>query len=140
MRNLIAGISGLVFGLGLILSGMTDPHKVLGFLDITGLWDPSLAFVMGGAVLVAALAFAIAGRRGALARLPVAVDRRLLLGAVLFGIGWGLAGICPGPAIVLLGSGSIDGAIFAIGMVGGMLLFGLLGTRAERGETDAGLR
>lgn len=136
MRNLIAGISGLVFGLGLILSGMTDPHKVLGFLDITGLWDPSLAFVMGGAVLVAALAFAIAGRRGALARLPVAVDRRLLLGAVLFGIGWGLAGICPGPAIVLLGSGSIDGAIFAIGMVGGMGLFSLLDGRIKSGTSQ----
>lgn len=136
MRNLIAGISGLVFGLGLILSGMTDPHKVLGFLDITGLWDPSLAFVMGGAVLVAALAFAVAGRRGALARLPVAVDRRLLLGAVLFGIGWGLAGICPGPAIVLLGSGSSDGAIFAIGMVGGMGLFSLLDRRIKSGTSQ----
>lgn len=136
MRNLIAGISGLMFGLGLILSGMTDPHKVLGFLDITGLWDPSLAFVMGGAVLVAALAFAIAGRRGALASLPVAVDRRLLLGAVLFGIGWGLAGICPGPAIVLLGSGSSDGAIFAIGMVGGMGLFSLLDRRIKSGTSQ----
>lgn len=136
MRNLIAGISGLMFGLGLILSGMTDPHKVLGFLDITGLWDPSLAFVMGGAVLVVALAFAIAGRRGALARLPVAVDRRLLLGAVLFGIGWGLAGICPGPAIVLLGSGSSDGAIFAIGMVGGMGLFSLLDRRIKSGTSQ----
>ncbi len=136
MRNLIAGISGLVFGLGLILSGMTDPHKVLGFLDITGLWDPSLAFVMGGAVLVAALAFAIAGRRGTLASLPVAVDRRLLLGAVLFGIGWGLAGICPGPAIVLLGSGSSDGAIFAIGMVGGMGLFSLLDRRIKSGTSQ----
>lgn len=136
MRNLIAGISGLVFGLGLILSGMTDPHKVLGFLDITGLWDPSLAFVMGGAVLVAALAFAITGRRGALVRLPVAVDRRLLLGAVLFGIGWGLAGICPGPAIVLLGSGSSDGAIFAIGMVGGMGLFSLLDRRIKSGTSQ----
>ena len=136
MRNLIAGISGLVFGLGLILSGMTDPHKVLGFLDITGLWDPSLAFVMGGAVLVVALAFAIAGRRGALARLPVAVDRRLLLGAMLFGIGWGLAGICPGPAIVLLGSGSSDGAIFAIGMVGGMGLFSLLDGRIKSGTSQ----
>lgn len=136
MRNLIAGISGLVFGLGLILSGMTDPHKVLGFLDITGLWDPSLAFVMGGAVLVAALAFAITGRCGALVRLPVAVDRRLLLGAVLFGIGWGLAGICPGPAIVLLGSGSSDGAIFAIGMVGGMGLFSLLDRRIKSGTSQ----
>lgn len=136
MRNLIAGISGLMFGLGLILSGMTDPHKVLGFLDITGLWDPSLAFVMGGAVLVAALAFAIAGRRGALARLPVAVDRHLLLGAMLFGIGWGLAGICPGPAIVLLGSGSSDGAIFAIGMVGGMGLFSLLDRRIKSGTSQ----
>ena len=136
MRNLIAGISGLVFGLGLILSGMTDPHKVLGFLDITGLWDPSLAFVMGGAVLVAALAFAVAGRRGALARLPVAVDRRLLLGAMLFGIGWGLAGYCPGPAIVLLGSGSSDGAIFAIGMVGGMGLFSLLDRRIKSGTSQ----
>lgn len=134
MNNLSALLSGLIFGLGLILSGMTEPGKVLGFLDIAGLWDPSLAFVMGGAVSVAAVAFALARRRTRSITPPIApasIDRRLLLGALLFGIGWGLAGICPGPAIVLLGSGSVDGLIFALGMIGGMVAFQLLQKRAE---------
>lgn len=128
MSNLSALLSGLTFGIGLILSGMTEPQKVLGFLDVAGLWDPSLAFVMAGAVGVAAIAFAIARQR-APAAIPAgagSIDRRLLLGATLFGAGWGLAGICPGPAIVLLGTGSVEGSIFAAGMLGGMLLFRLL--------------
>lgn len=140
MKNLTALVSGLIFGLGLILSGMTDPHKVLGFLDITGLWDPSLAFVMGGAVSVAAVVFAMAERRNALVRSSALIDRRLLLGALIFGVGWGLAGICPGPAIVLLGSGSIEGWVFVFGMVGGMFLFGLLDKKVDPAEAGAGHR
>lgn len=134
MNNLFALVAGLIFGLGLILSGMTQPEKVLGFLDITGLWDPSLAFVMGGAVSVATVAFTMARRRKSAspATEPSGpIDRRLLIGALIFGIGWGLAGICPGPAIVLLGTGSIDGLIFVTGMVGGMMLFRLLEKRSE---------
>src|SRR5689334_4595734 len=97
-------LAGLVFGLGLIVSGMANPAKVLGFLDVTGYWDPSLAFVMGGAIAVGVVASAVAGRRtasllGAEMRLPSArhIDRRLVAGSVLFGIGWGIAGFCPGP-------------------------------------------
>lgn len=130
MKNLTALLAGLIFGLGLILSGMTDPHKVLGFLDIAGLWDPSLAFVMGGAVSVTAVAFAVARRRQstayAMALPTTGIDRSLVLGALIFGVGWGLAGICPGPAIVLVGSGAIEGWIFALGMAAGMLGFSLL--------------
>lgn len=131
MSHLSALLSGLIFGIGLILSGMTEPQKVLGFLDVAGLWDPSLAFVMAGAVGIAAIAFAIARRRTPTRALENhgAIDRRLLLGATLFGVGWGLAGICPGPAIVLLGTGSLEGSIFAAGMLGGMLLFRLLEKR-----------
>lgn len=120
MSILIAFICGLLFGLGLIISGMIEPKNVLGFLDFAGLWDPSLAFVMAGAVGVMAVAYAIARhRRASLAK----VDKKLLLGATLFGIGWGLAGICPGPALVLLGTGSVKGAVFFLGLLGGMGLF-----------------
>jgi len=121
---------GLLFGIGLILSGMTDPGKVLGFLDVTGLWDPSLALVMGGAILVGIFAFAIARKRtttflGAALHLPNArhVDRRLVAGGLAFGAGWGLAGFCPGPAIVSLGSGEPKAAVFVLAMLAGMLLF-----------------
>lgn len=132
MNPFTAWLAGSVFGVGLIVSGMTEPHKVLGFLDITGRWDPSLAFVMAGAVSVTALAFAFARRRRATpsAQPQGRIDRRLLLGALIFGIGWGLAGICPGPAVVLVGSGSGDGLIFAAGMLGGMLLFNHLTKRS----------
>lgn len=120
MNTLIALICGLLFGLGLIVSGMIEPEKVLGFLDFAGLWDPSLAFVMAGAVVVMALAYGVARhRRASVAK----VDKNLLLGAALFGIGWGLAGICPGPAVVLLGTGSLKGAVFFLGLLGGMGLF-----------------
>jgi uncharacterized membrane protein YedE/YeeE len=130
MKNLAALLCGLLFGLGLIISGMTEPSKVLGFLDVFGLWDPSLAFVMGGAVSVAAIGFALARRR----RPPSApakrrIDWRLVSGAAIFGVGWGLAGICPGPAIVLLGMHASEGWIFALSMLGGMLLFNLLDSR-----------
>lgn len=124
MNNLIALICGLLFGLGLIISGMTEPQKVLGFLDLAGRWDPSLAFVMAGAVSVMALAYRIARHRSpAVTPRAATVDKNLLLGAAVFGIGWGLAGICPGPALVLLGTGSAKGAVFFLGLLGGMGLF-----------------
>ena len=116
MGAVIALLAGLVFGIGLLVSGMTDPAKVQGFLDLFGRWDPSLAFVMGGAIVVATGAFTLARRRAAAGRkswsgepieLPTAntIDARLIGGGVLFGIGWGLAGFCPGPAIVAASSG-----------------------------------
>ena len=126
-------VSGLLFGLGLILSGMANPAKVLGFLDLAGAWDPSLALVMGGAIAIGSIAFAIAKKRhlsyfGLSMQIPTnrAIDKRLALGSVVFGIGWGLAGICPGPAIVLLGAGSIKGAVFVSSMLMGMGIYQLL--------------
>jgi len=125
-------LAGLVFGLGLILSGMADPAKVLGFLDLAGAWDPSLAFVMAGAIAVGTLAFGIARRRelsllGAQMRLPSArhIDRRLVGGSLVFGIGWGLAGFCPGPALVGLGMGEPRAVLFVAAMLAGMGLFEL---------------
>jgi uncharacterized membrane protein YedE/YeeE len=133
MQLLTAFIVGLVFGIGLILAGMTDPAKVQGFLDLAGDWDPSLAFVMGGAILVGAVGFRFArGRERALLggamRLPTAgtIDRRLVLGGLTFGIGWGLAGFCPGPALASLASGRSEPLIFAAAMVAGMALFELI--------------
>jgi uncharacterized membrane protein YedE/YeeE len=121
--------AGLVFGLGLIVSGMSDPGKVIGFLDVAGAWDPSLALVMAGAILVGFFAFRLAGRRarnflGGAMHLPAArdIDRRLVGGSVLFGIGWGLAGFCPGPALVSLGAGYEKAGVFAAAMLVGMLL------------------
>lgn len=131
MKDRIAAFAvGLLFGLGLIVAGMTDPSKVLGFLDLSGAWDPSLAFVMGGAILVGLGAFALAGRRtrsflGGAMQLPssTAIDRRLVIGSLLFGAGWGLAGFCPGPAIVSLGAGQSKAALFVLAMVAGMAIF-----------------
>ena len=129
MRNLLALLSGLVFGLGLIAGGMTDPAMVNGFLDVFGAWDPSLALVMGGAIAVGVLAFAAARRRrtawtGDPMEIPsdTAIDRRLVGGGVLFGIGWGIAGFCPGPALVALASGMGSAGIFVAAMLAGMLL------------------
>ncbi|SFD97053.1 YeeE/YedE family protein [Massilia yuzhufengensis] len=133
MHIVISLIVGLVFGIGLILAGMTDPSKVLGFLDLAGAWDPSLGFVMGGAILVGAIAFAAAGRRersllGQPMRLPAParIDRRLVLGSLAFGAGWGLAGYCPGPALASLASGGAKPLIFSAAMLAGMAIFGLL--------------
>ncbi|MCI2807698.1 YeeE/YedE family protein [Eoetvoesiella caeni] len=130
MVLLMALISGLVFGLGLIVSGMTDPSKVLAFLDLTGNWDPSLAFVMAGALTIGSLAFPFAGRRrhstlGEAMHLPTAtkVDLRLVLGSLTFGVGWGLAGYCPGPALASLVQEGIKPLIFFVSMVVGMLVF-----------------
>jgi uncharacterized protein len=130
MQTITAFIAGLVFGLGLILSGMADPAKVLGFLDLAGRWDPSLAFVMAGAIAVGALAFGFAVKRkttllGEPMRLPPTrpIDTPLVVGSVLFGVGWGLAGFCPGPALVALGMGQSKALIFVAAMLVGMGLF-----------------
>lgn len=121
---------GLLFGWGLLLSGMADPGKVLGFLDLAGSWDPSLAFVMGGAVLVGFFAFAAARKRttnffGGALHLPASrdIDKPLVIGALLFGAGWGLAGFCPGPGIVSMASGQPKGLVFVVAMVVGMVIF-----------------
>jgi uncharacterized membrane protein YedE/YeeE len=133
---LAALAAGLIFGLGLTVSSMIAPAKVLGFLDLFGDWDPSLAFVMGAAVPVAALGFALARKRTAplLApsfELPTAtrIDSRLLGGAALFGLGWGLVGLCPGPAVAGLAEGHWTTALFVIAMVAGMAAFDLLASR-----------
>ena len=121
---------GLLFGVGLIVAGMTDPSKVLGFLDVAGTWDPSLVFVMGAGILVGLGAFAVAKHRttnflGGAMRLPKSgvIDKRLLGGSLLFGAGWGLAGFCPGPAIVSLGAGQPKAAVFVVAMLVGMAFF-----------------
>lgn len=130
MAALIALVSGVVFGLGLIVSGMANPAKVLGFLDIAGAWDPSLIFVMGGAVLVTAAGFAALRRRraslsGEPMRWPAAsrIDVRLAIGSLAFGAGWGLAGFCPGPALVAAAAGVPQALIFVAAMIAGMALF-----------------
>ncbi|MFG6443306.1 DUF6691 family protein [Roseateles sp. LKC17W] len=131
-------LAGLVFGLGLILSGMASPAKVLGFLDLAGAWDPSLALVMVGAIAVGLLAFTVARRReatllGLPLRLPTAsvIDRRLLVGSLMFGAGWGLAGFCPGPALVALGMGELKALVFVAAMLAGMGVFELLERRRQ---------
>lgn len=132
MDLLSSFIVGLIFGVGLILAGMTDPSKVIGFLDVAGLWDPSLAFVMGGAILVGVVAFRFARKRtaaflGGAMRLPTRddIDRRLVLGSLAFGVGWGMAGFCPGPALTALGTGNGKAVIFVLAMIAGMALFEL---------------
>jgi uncharacterized membrane protein YedE/YeeE len=131
-------VVGLLFGLGLLLSGMTDPGKVLGFLDLIGPWDPSLALVMGGAIAVGVIAFALAKKRtvsflGGAMRLPMSsqIDRRLIVGAAMFGAGWGLAGFCPGPALVSLATGQPKAAIFVVAMLVGMSAFELIDRRVQ---------
>lgn len=126
-------LAGLVFGLGLIVSGMANPAKVLGFLDLAGPWDPSLALVMGGAIAVGFFAFLLARNRarsflGAEMKLPNArhIDRRLVLGSLLFGMGWGVAGFCPGPGLVALGMGESKALVFVAAMLAGMVVFELI--------------
>jgi len=130
MNAISAFAVGLLFGMGLIISGMTDPSKIIGFLDIAGAWDPSLAFVMGGAILVGFVAFRFARRRtmsflGGAMHIPTArqIDRPLILGGLAFGVGWGLAGYCPGPAVVALGAGQDQAVVFVIAMLAGMALY-----------------
>ena len=130
MHRLTEFLVGLLFGWGLLISGMTDPGKVIGFLDLAGAWDPSLAFVMGGGVLVGLVGFTLAKKRttsllGSAMHLPTSrdIDRRLVLGALTFGTGWGLAGFCPGPGIVAMGAGESKAALFVVAMIAGMLVF-----------------
>ena len=130
MSALSAFLVGLLFGVGLIVSAMTDPGKVIGFLDITGSWDPSLAFVMAGAIVVGFFAFRSAQRRTrTLLRSPMQlpqrrdIDARVIVGSVAFGVGWGLAGFCPGPALVSLGSGQDKAAVFVAAMLFGMFVY-----------------
>lgn len=137
MLNLSSLFAGLVFGLGLIVSGMANPAKVIGFLDLAGRWDPSLAFVMAGAIAVGAIAFALARTRttsflDAPMKLPAEqrIDRRLLAGALVFGVGWGIAGFCPGPALVALGMGSAKATVFVVAMLAGMGIFQFAEKRA----------
>lgn len=131
--NVTSLIAGLIFGLGLIISGLANPAKVLGFLDLAGLWDPSLALVMGGAILVGLFAFTVAKKRtlsllGFSMKLPTntKIDKRLVGGSLMFGVGWGVAGFCPGPALVAVGAGEIKGIVFVVSMVAGMMLFELI--------------
>lgn len=139
MRNLTALLAGLIFGLGLLLAGMANPAKVLGFLDLAGAWDPSLALVMAGAIALAALPMNWAKRRrqsllGAPMQIPQKreLDRRLILGSLLFGIGWGIAGICPGPALAILLTGHWQAWLFVAAMLAGMGLFEVLERRGAK--------
>jgi uncharacterized membrane protein YedE/YeeE len=134
---------GLIFGAGLLISGMTRPEKVLGFLDIFGAWDATLAFVMAGAVAVTAAGFALARRRAAPVLAATAlwpsrndIDAPLVGGAVLFGIGWGLVGICPGPALVNLAGLSLPIVVFVVAMTIGMLGYELWRTRGASGAVE----
>lgn len=138
MQRLIEFFAGLIFGLGLLLSGMTDPSKVQAFLDLVGPWDPSLAFVMGGGVLMAMLGFAIAKRKnkslsGQVFHWPELrhVDQGLIFGSLIFGIGWGLAGFCPGPALVSMASGEVKAVVFVLAMLSGIVCFDRLTRRAQ---------
>ena len=144
MFALSAWLSGLVFGLGLIVSGMANPAKVLGFLDLAGEWDPSLALVMGGAIAVGFFAFLVAKNRkrsfiGAEMKLPTtsAIDGRLLAGSALFGAGWGVAGFCPGPGLVALGMGEPKALVFVAAMLVGMVIFSWLEKRKSPAVVNA---
>lgn len=139
MPRLSAFIAGLLFGLGLLLAGMADPAKVLAFLDLAGDWDPSLALVMAGAIGVAALPLNLAQRRtkallGGAMQLPNRrdLDARLIGGSLLFGVGWGIAGICPGPALAIVLTGHWQAALFVAAMLAGMLIFTALEGRRGR--------
>lgn len=130
---MVALLIGLVFGTGLIVSGMFDPRKVTGFLDIAGAWDPSLAVVMAVAVPVAALGYALGKRRAApmLGRdfsVPAKrdIDARLVAGSIVFGVGWGLAGVCPAPGLLLASAQQRGGLVFVLAMIAGMLVFEII--------------
>jgi uncharacterized protein len=130
LQRVVEFLAGLLFGCGLLVAGMTNPAKVLAFLDLAGAWDPSLMLVMGGAIAVGACGFALVRHRAVTPLgCPIdqpsgqGIDRRLVIGSVIFGIGWGLAGICPGPGLVSLAAGEWQAAWFVGGMAGGMLLF-----------------
>lgn len=132
-------LAGLVFGLGLLISGMANPDKVLGFLDLAGPWDPSLALVMVGAIMVGVVGVAVARRRtlsflGVSISLPTntRIDKRLVLGGLTFGVGWGLAGFCPGPGLVALGAGELKALVFVVAMVAGMAVFEVIERRRAK--------
>ena len=130
LKNIIGLFAGLLFGIGLLISGMTDPAKVQGFLDVFGAWDISLALVMGGGLIVALVGVQLAKRQqsswiGTSIDMPskTTINKKLLIGAMLFGIGWGLVGICPGPGIVLLGTGQWQAYVFIPAMIFGMIMY-----------------
>ncbi len=144
MRLVFAALAGAIFGAGLLVSGMTDTVKVQGWLDVFGDWDPTLAFVMGGAILPMALAWRVAARRerqgagpvlgGAYpARSTLGITRDLAIGSVLFGMGWALAGLCPGPAMASLGYGGAGGLVFLLAMVAGMVVAPAVRARLRAG-------
>ena len=144
MTVLASLLAGLVFGLGLVVSGMANPAKVLGFLDLGGAWDPSLAFVMAGAIAVGALAFAVARERtvsflghAMKVRTSRDIDSRLVIGSIVFGIGWGIAGFCPGPGLVALGMGEIKALVFVAAMLVGMGAFEVIERRRQRAGLQA---
>ena len=118
MKKILYFISGSIFGVGLIVSGMSNPQKVLNFLDIFGKWNPSLMFVMVGAISITAIYFILIKNKST----KLNTDKKLIIGSLIFGIGWGLVGICPGPAIVVMGSANIKGIIFVIALLIGMFL------------------
>lgn len=139
MQILTALFSGLLFGVGLIVSGMANPAKVIGFLDLTGAWDPSLAFVMGGAISVGMIVFAFVRHKqysllGYAMPSPPSkqLELRLILGGITFGIGWGLAGYCPGPALVSLAAGGSEPWLFVCAMLAGMIIFDFVETWRKR--------
>jgi len=139
LRIIVALAAGLLFGLGLTVSQMINPAKVIAFLDFAGDWDPSLAFVMAGAIPVAAIGFALGKRRqGPLCASEFAgptrktVDQRLVLGAIVFGTGWGLVGYCPGPALASLTFGGTSMAVFLVAMLVGMAVFAAANTSLFR--------
>ena len=139
MNRLTEFLVGLLFGLGLLLSGMTDPAMVIGFLDVFGAWDPSLGMVMAGAIAVGFFGFTVAKKRttallGGAMQLPAGrnIDRRLVIGGLVFGVGWGLAGFCPGPALVSVGAGHVEAVFFVVAMLVGMAVHELGAWRAAR--------
>ncbi|HEV8078906.1 MAG TPA: DUF6691 family protein [Marinobacter sp.] len=138
--SLVSLISGLLLGAGLLLSGLANPAKVLGFLDLAGAWDPSLALVMGGAILVGLVAFSFAKKQtvsvlGFDMKLPktTVIDKRLIIGSIGFGVGWGLAGFCPGPALVAFGAGETKAIVFVAAMVAGIAIFNVLERKRRTG-------
>ncbi|WP_170753910.1 DUF6691 family protein [Ruegeria lacuscaerulensis] len=143
MRVLISLLAGSLFGAGLLISGMTDTTKVQGWLDVFGNWDPTLAFVMGGAILPMLIAWKIAARGQPLTggKYPQAsrpeLDRRLVVGSVMFGMGWGLSGLCPGPAIASVTYGGIGGVVFLIAMIAGMFAAPVVGAQLDRAANPA---
>ena len=138
MRLVNAFLAGSLFGIGLLISGMTDTTKVQGWLDVFGNWDPTLAFVMGGAILPMLVAWQFTRNRTPLvggcfpAPPRIELDRRLIVGSVLFGVGWGLAGLCPGPAMASLSFGGAGGVVFMVAMITGMFAAPKLGAQLDR--------